>query len=40
VIDKIEIDGKVSRNAFYESNQRLAMGLAGRSEAQHGWSIS
>jgi hypothetical protein len=40
VVDEFEIDGKVSRNAFDERDQSLAMRLTGRSEAQHRSSIS
>src|SRR5579862_4570626 len=40
MIDEFEIDGDMGRKAFDERDQGLTMRLAGRSEAQHGSSIS
>jgi phospholipid/cholesterol/gamma-HCH transport system permease protein len=40
VIDKLEVDGKVCRNALYNCDQRWTVRLAGRPKAQHPLSIA
>src|SRR5262249_44525537 len=40
VIDKVKIDGKVSRNSLQKGDQGGTMGLAGRPKAQHALRIA